>query len=162
MRIDLQFFQEALDKQDGLKANFLPFPPKRYKLWIEYLKIPSELKKFLEYLSLSEEFGLGAATLLTPEQIIKEYEDFPSIFKAGFLIIGSAGNGDMLAIDFKKGEGNTGYLSHEDLWGSEYKDPHDYFLNIAESVGKFALKAIDYKNCPMDYFGTMPDDDDEE
>lgn len=84
MKIDFDLFKEALKKQNGDKAVFLPSLPKKYALWIEFISVPVELKEFLKYLCLKKEFGLGSSTIFTPEQIIKEYEDLPSIFTAGF------------------------------------------------------------------------------
>jgi len=93
-------------------------------------------------------------------KIISNNTEFFYIFDAGFIIIGSAPNGDMLAIDWKKSEGKTGYLSHDDLWVWDqkvYPDPYKYFNCLAESIGSFAIKAVDDENFPMDYYGTMPE-----
>jgi hypothetical protein len=120
-----------------------------------------ELKSFLKAIALSEEYPMGASTLQTWQDIIKQNEEFPVLKKYGFFIIASAGNGDPVVIEWKTLKGATGYLSHDELWvwDQEPPDPHGYFNRLADSIGEFAEKAVPIYGFPLDYFGTMPEQD---
>ncbi len=160
MKIDLELFKEACIKLDGKLPQFLKFPPKEYLSWMNQCGIPAELKKFLLLTTLTKEYGLGTAELSTCSQIITINNEFQYIVQAGFFIIGSATTGDMLAIEWKKSKGKTGYLSHDNLWlwdQKEYPDPSSYFLCLGDSIGDFAMKATDMENFPLDYYGTIPE-----
>lgn len=160
MNIDIELFKEAINYQADEKPIFNSSPSIFYAKWVEGLSIPKELKDFLLYFLLSDEYRIGTAVLYTPDQILTENQEFLYILNAGFIIIGSAPNGDMIAIEYLRTHGETGYLSHDNLWEWDVKsrrNPHEYFLSLAMSVGKFALKAVKEKEFPMDYYGTIPD-----
>ncbi|MGJ8654706.1 MAG: hypothetical protein ACSHX8_15710 [Opitutaceae bacterium] len=162
MKIDLETFKIALEKQNSEMPIFRRKLSPKYEGWIDSQNIPKELKSFLKFLNLEQEFGLGTNVLSPTENIIEYNEEFRYILEAGFVIIGSCTNGDMVAIEYKQTEGETGYLSHDELWEwdeKEYPNPYEHFLSLGESVGAYALRAIDYLNFPLDYYGTMIDRD---
>ena len=104
--------------------------------------------------------NLGVADIFPWRQLIEANTEFPFILEGGFWIMGAAGNGDMVGVDWKHGMGKTGYLNHDALWvwdEEEYPDPKDHFRPVSDSIGEFALLATDMEHCPLDYYGTMPD-----
>ncbi len=71
---------------------------------------------------------------------------FPEALLNRLLIVGSAGNGDHIALDTESGA--VGYISHEHDWQPH---PRDYFVAVSPSLEAY-LQAINAKN------STVPDD----
>ena len=105
MRIDehlLEAFIVGLD----LEGRGLVAPAgAEFRRWLRARNLPERLTHFLSRYSPREELWAGAAALFTERRIMKFNDDFPSALESGLLLLGSALNGDWIAVDVREGAG---------------------------------------------------------
>jgi hypothetical protein len=110
--------------------------------WCEKNRLPNEIRNLFQTHIPKVSIGAGAGALFDESNLIRWNEDFPEALGAGLLIVGSAANGDHIAIDLKNG--SVGYISHENDW---QKQPRNYFATASLSIG-FFLRDIN-QNPPL-------------
>jgi hypothetical protein len=97
------------------------------------------------------EVWAGAGVLFPELDLVKWNTDFPEGLRARLLIVGSAANGDHIAIDLK--DGSTGYISHEHDWPQQ---PRRYFTAVSQSIGSYLSEInSDPPLLPEDYWAAM-------
>lgn len=152
-------FRKSVDRND-YECIFVS-PPADYLAWLEKQPLPNEFKEFLIKACFEGgEYDVGAADFFSWERVVKENDEFSYILRGGFCIIGAAGNGDMVGVDWMHEPGRAGFLSHDDLWvwdADVYPNPREHFTQLSASIGEFALMATDLTKCPIDYYGNMAD-----
>ncbi len=111
--------------------------------------MPAQLRKLLRAAAPKEQIWAGAGAIFSESQIVKGNNEFPQALAAKLLIVGTAANGDHVAIDLTGGA--TGYISHEDQWTEA---PRKYFVPVSPSIGTF-LRDIntDPTGIPEDFWG---------
>lgn len=134
MRIDEQLLEAFIDGLD-LEGRGLVAPAgAEFRRWLRARNLPERLTHFLSRYSPREELWAGAGALFTEGRIMKFNDDFPSALESGLLLLGSAPNGDWIAVDVREWGGATGYISHEHDWEGA---PRQFFIGVAPSVGEF-------------------------
>jgi hypothetical protein len=107
-------------------------------LWCIKNDIPEELVELFRCCIPKTEIWAGAGTLFSELDIIKWNDWFPEALHARLIIVGSAPNGDHIAIDLVNGA--TGYIDHEDDWREQ---PKMYFIPVSTSIASY-IQAINY------------------
>ena len=117
-------------------------------LWFARNELPEELRHLFETDIPMEELWAGAGALFDEGRIIKWNSDFPAALRSSLLIVGTAANGDHIAIDLI--DGATGYISHEQEWGLQ---PRTFFIAVSPSIGCY-LRDINRESAviPEDYW----------
>ena len=100
---------------------------------------------------------IGTGYPLTADAIMATAHDEPRWLRHGFLLIGSCGNGDPVAIDVRD-QGAICFLSHEVLWPDDEADPREWSVIVAAGLGDFVKLAWDLDACPIDFWDARPDD----
>jgi len=113
MRIDEHLLEALIVDLDLEDRGFVAPAGQEFMCWLRAANLPSQLIRFLSHYSPKEELWAGASSLFTEGHIMKFNDDFPSELESGLLIVGSAPNGDWIAVDVLEGQGETGYISHE-------------------------------------------------
>jgi len=124
-----------------------------YRDWLAGRPLPEELTGFLLENALGGEASFdGLGGMWTPESVMGLNDQESSLPACGLLGVGSAVNGDFLVVDFAKGDGESGFVSHDLLWErNRGGDARLGYVPAARSIGKLlhGLTAID--GFPMDY-----------
>jgi hypothetical protein len=101
-------------------------------VWCIHNDLPKTLVELFESHIPKTEIWAGAGALFAEWDIVKWNNWFPEALKARLLIVGSAANGDHIAIDLS--DGSTGYISHENDWRQR---PRQYFIPVSPSIGDY-------------------------
>lgn len=86
-----------------------------------------------------------------PESIKEETEEFKSIPK-DYIVIGSAGNGDPIAIP-KNTWHTIGYIRHEEIDYDE--NSLAKYCPVSKSIGEFYYNTWHKDNFPCDYYAAL-------
>ena len=116
--------------------------------WAQSVSLPAELFKFFRWHAPQGELWAGAGALFSEYDIPRVNLTFPEAFQNKLLILGSAANGDHIALDTESGA--VGYINHEDDWREH---PRDCFIAVSPSLGIY-LRNINAKESiiPDDYW----------
>ena len=116
--------------------------------WAHSVSLPNDLFEFFRFHAPQGELWAGAGALFTERDIQHVNLTFPEALQNRLLILGSAANGDHIALDTESGV--VGYISHEDEWRDH---PRDYFIAVSPSLGIY-LRDInaDEAIVPNDYW----------
>ena len=127
--------------------------------WLASIGVDSNSVEFFSAgWSIDPEGMIGTGSLMLTEQIIETASKEPRWLSHGFLLIGSCGNGDPVALDVRDQRGGVFFLSHEVLWSDEEADPRDWSVQVADDLGGFAKSAWDLDSFPIDFWDARPDD----
>jgi hypothetical protein len=134
-----------LQKAEGGTTG--PWSPGTAK-WFQKHDFPKPLQQLFQNHIPKSEIWAGAGTLFGEIDILKWNDHFPEALHNNLLIVGTAANGDHIAIDLV--DGGTGYISHEQKWRSK---PRDFFIPVSVSLGNY-LRAINQEKpkIPEDYW----------
>jgi hypothetical protein len=147
-------FMVTLSRLTGSSAGLFRKPSAGFVAWLQKKRIPAWLRQHLTRYALARDMEIGVIRLYSPSNLRASNDQFPIMVRRGFLQIGSATNGDPVAVRFR-GERAVGYLSHDELWTDEPEDPADYFLPLASDIDGVVALAVQIEKCPLDYYGTM-------
>lgn len=127
-------------------------PSREFLAWLTRHAVPPTARHFLAHAWVKgDDDFLGAMTLMSEAAIMARDAKEPRWLAAGFLVIGSCDNGDMVALDTKAALGSVWFLSHEELWGDETADPRRFAVRVAKDLGELAVKGQDLDAFPYDY-----------
>lgn len=120
----------------------------RMRQWLQAQELPDFVRSMLCDFSPDRELWAGAGVVFEEAGIVRWNDDFPEALNSDLLILGSASNGDHIAVDLNTGE--TGYINHEVDWP---KKPRSDFIAVAPSFGVY-LRDINEtpSSMPDDYF----------
>ena len=134
--------------------TFLPASPK-FVSWLSCAKLPVELIELFAEASPHSEAWLGAGAFFDEDGIIESNVFHHDALAADLFIIGSAGNGDHIAVDTRTG--SVGYLCHEADWVRD--GARRWFVPVSESLGQFAANINRPDNgMPDDYWEAVRKD----
>lgn len=116
--------------------------------WFMRHGLPEPLQQLFRSHAPKTDIWAGAGTLFGEANVLKWNDWFPEACRSQLLIVGSAANGDHIAIDLK--DGRVGYISHEHDWRSK---PRDFFIPVSVSFGRY-LDGINNERpkVPADYW----------
>ncbi|MCK5942911.1 MAG: SMI1/KNR4 family protein [Planctomycetes bacterium] len=100
--------------------------------------------------------GTGFPMAASEIAVLAEAE--PRWLASGFLIIGSCGNGDPVALDLRDAPGAVCFLSHDVLWPDEHADPRAWSVQVAADLAEFVGCAWDLDAFPVDFCDARSDD----
>ena len=129
---------------------------KTFYEWLIQKKLPREFAEML-YLGAPETTFLeGTGYINGVDSLIEENSDpeKKNIQDAGFFIVGSGANGDMLVVDlnFKK-SGEVGYFPVETMWDKTTAQLREMFIPIARSLGDYIrICESDERDIASDYW----------
>ena len=146
MQIDLKVMDAALKAgMGGARITRLPKLDAKEVEWIQhYIPIPG-FKEYLLNNAFAKECQFCAHNLYSVKLMIEANTDdyFPGVTKR-YLIIGSAPNGDSIAVD-KKGYSKIGFIGHE--------DPDNWsFIGVDTSISDFFWKSWNEDGYPFDFY----------
>jgi hypothetical protein len=95
---------------------------------------------------------------MAASEIVASAKSEPRWLASGFLIIGSCGNGDPVALDLRDVPGAVCFLSHEVLWPDEHADPRAWSVQVAADLAEFVCGAWDLGAFPVDFWDARSDD----
>lgn len=155
MNTHAESFVDALIGRFGSIRGLFRAPPANYVTWLRQKEVPAWLRRHLTRYALAKDQKVGVVRLYAPSSIKRHNDRYPIMVRQGFLQVGSALNGDPVVVQFSRRSGKTGYLSHEELWSDESESPEQYFLPVSDSFGAFVAFAVQIDRCPMDYYGNV-------
>ena len=147
-------FVATLTRLAGSSTGLFRKPRDGFVAWLQKKRIPAWLRQHLTRYALARDMQVGVIRLYSPSSLRASNDQSPIMARRGFLQIGSATNGDPVAVRFV-GEKAFGYLSHDELWTDEPEDPAEYFLPLATDIDGLVALAVQIEKCPLDYYGTM-------
>jgi hypothetical protein len=100
--------------------------------------LPDEVRRLFEADMPKEELWAGAGALFDEASMVKRNSDFPEALRANLLIVGTAANGDHIAMDLMNG--STGYICHEQEWRV---CPREFFVAVSPSIGCYLRDITD-------------------
>jgi hypothetical protein len=148
MKVDQHIYREAAETLVRAGGGTFGAWNDVTQRWSAEHQLPPELQAVFRNAAPKTEIWAGAGTLFGEDQIVRWNNDFPQALQRALLIVGSAPNGDHIAVDLR--DGATGYISHEDAW---HGDPRRYFIPVSESLGIY-LRDINNEEAglPDDYW----------
>jgi hypothetical protein len=154
MRIDKELFVSAARvASNEPEGNIGPWSHES-ESWFVMNDLPKWIRALFERYIPKRELWAGAGALFDERRILKWNSDFPHALRSKLLIVGTAANGDHIAIDLN--DGVTGYISHEHEWEV---NPRSFFIGVSPSIGRY-LSDMNRESSllPDDYWGaTKPD-----
>ncbi len=137
-------------KKMGIKRGSIGKPSTEFRDWVAMLPVPAELKRFLLTYSLRENHDLASGGVWYGERsLMNAHQRLPLLMNAGLIAVGAAPNGDKIAIDFITGNGNAGYISHEEIFSNSARD---VFIVTSPSIGTMIYGLQQGTNYPIDYY----------
>jgi hypothetical protein len=130
--------------------------PQDVKDWLESLNLPMELLRFMQWRWPQQDCQIAHLSILSSRSI-KDDDFAEPLAKAGFLLIGSAPNGDWLVIAFAKLGCIPGFITHEE-WDQE-SSPASFFEPIAKSMESLLYRIAEGRYIPTDYYAAKPFND---
>lgn len=127
--------------------------PEAVKAWLESLDLPMEFLRFMQWNWPQREGQLAHLRILS-SQDIRDDEHSERLASAGFLLMGSAPNGDWLVVDFRRRACVPGFITHEE-WDQE-TDPRNLFEPIARSLESLLYRIAEQRYIPTDYYAAKP------
>lgn len=127
--------------------------PEDVKKWLESLSLPVELLWFMQWDWAQNNSQLAHLSISSSREIMDDASS-GMFARYGFLLIGSAPNGDWLVIDFRDGVCLPGFITHEE-WDQE-SDPRSLFEPIARSMESLLYRIAEDKYIPTDYYAAKP------
>jgi len=162
--IDHKKYREAILSFSSADITF-EAPPAIFVEWLEQRKLPLDLSQFLIENALSEDVPLpgGAGAVWSPQTIMCRNDERPGLSTCSLLAIASAGNGDLIALDFDPNPTCIGFISYAeigDCLASEIRsvyipvaEPiHDFFRLMTEALQEWATTLADNPEYPVDYY----------
>jgi hypothetical protein len=135
----------------SLGASEIGPPSATFLAWLADRGIPEAATRFLVQAWVKDDDAfVGAISLRTESAIMKEVADEPRWLAAGFLVIGSCTNGDLVAIDTRGVLGSIWFMSHEELWGDDTADPRRFSVQVTEDLAALVVRAWDIDSFPFD------------
>jgi hypothetical protein len=155
MRVDSELVVETLTKLEGDVKGLFRKPSSRFVAWLKQKRIPAWLRHHLVRYALARDVPVGVIWLYSPRNIRRWNDQYPIMTRRSFLQVGSTTNGDPVVIRYGYNQSVAGYLSCDELWTDEPGNPEEYFLRLADSLGRLVALAVQIEKCPLDYYGTM-------
>lgn len=126
-------------------------PSCEFLAWLAGHDVPKSALRFLSQAWVEgDEAFVGAITLMSESAIVLHADAEPRSFAAGFLVLGSCMNGDMVALDARSRPGSVWLLSHDELWGDDSADPRQFAVQVAKDLCDLVVCAWDIDNFPLD------------
>jgi hypothetical protein len=148
MRIDPKIFAKTIRTIVTAGGGRVGPCSKNTLAWCHTHKLPKEIVDLFQSLTPKSDIWAGAGALYGERMILKYNDDFPEALQAMLFIVGSAPNGDHIAIDLV--DGRTGYISHEQNGTIQ---PRKYFVAVSPSIGCFLRDInMDPSKIPDDYW----------
>jgi len=154
IRTDAKVLFAALKHPDVLYPARWKKASRKFVNWLRANDIPAPLIELYKQGTPTSYAQLGFGGLSSEKELIQENKENPNFLLAEFLIVGSASNGDIIAVDFGKGNGAAGYFSHE--LGPKELSPRQIrrdFRAVAPSLGAMVLGLVK-DSVPIDYYWT--------
>lgn len=152
MELNTEAYRNAARLMNAaLSGSFGP-ATRKFASWLDSRRIPNDLIDVFKEFSPKHESWLGAGSFFDEQRIMSWNEDMPEALLDGLLIIGSACNGDHIAIDILNG--NAGYICHEADWRKG--GPRKSYVSINNSFGGFVKEVNNPEaGLPSDYWEAM-------
>ena len=132
MNTDLQMFLRTVQALKLARGGDIGPCSGRTLEWCANQGLPEPIRQLLQDHAPKTEIWAGAGAIFDEARIVSWNEDFPEALRDKLLIVGSAGNGDHIAIDLI--DGSTGYICHETQWRL---NPRSEFVAVSPSLGKY-------------------------
>jgi hypothetical protein len=165
IRLRPDLFRLAVRRMTGGRAVVFGSTDPTYRDWLTRRGLPEELIRFLIGNALSAEVSFdGTGAMWTSESIVGLNDQEQTMPSTGLLGVGNATNGDFIVIDFARGDGTSGFVSHDLLWERSTGEPRDAFVPVARSIGGLLHGMTSVEGFPCDYWsvrrGPIPFDPD--
>jgi len=126
-------------------------PSCEFLAWLAGHDVPPSALQFLGHAWVEDdEAFVGAITLMSESAIVRHADAEPRWLAAGFLVLGSCMNGDMVALDTRSRPGSVWFLSHDELWGDDSADPRQFAVQVAQDLCDLVVRAWDIESFPLD------------
>ena len=102
-------FVATLTRLAGSSTGLFRKPTDVFAAWLQKKRIPAWLRQHLIRYALAHDMEVGVIRLYSPSSLRASNDQSPIMVRRGFLQIGSATNGDPVAVRFR-GEKVVGYL----------------------------------------------------
>lgn len=132
MRVDAEIFQQTARHLADAGGGVCGPCSDDTAEWAVGRGIPTAVVELFKRTIPKTEVWAGSGVLFDESRIVRWNEDFPEALRAQLLILGSAPNGDHIALDLA--EGQAGYICHEEDW---QQDPRRFFVAVSESIGTY-------------------------
>lgn len=137
----------------SLGASSIGPPSPEFLGWIASRGISGAALRYLGHAWIKGDGGhLGTMCLSSESEIMREDDEEPRWLRAGFLVIGSCGNGDMVAVELLQCPGSVWFMSHGELWGDDSADPRQFSVQVATDLADFVVRAWDIEAFPLDCY----------
>jgi hypothetical protein len=159
MRLRPDLFRPAVRRLTGGKTVTFGSSDPTYGRWLAKRKLPEELTRFLLENAPSAETSFDCAGgMWTPKDVMELNDQEKAMPASGLFAVGSAINGDFIVIDFKEGDGASGFVSHDLLRdGKPVKKPRQAYIPVARSIGEMLHGMTTVEQFPYDYWQAKRD-----
>jgi len=135
----------------ALAADAIGPPSREFLAWLAGHHVPPSALQYLGHAWVKDDQAfLGALTLVSESAIQRHVDEEPRWLAAGFLVLGSCMNGDMVALDLRLVPGSVWFLSHDELWGDDGADPRQFAVQVAQDLCDLVVRAWDIDSFPLD------------
>ncbi len=153
LRFRADLYRAAVRQLTGGEAMTLGTTDPTYRDWLTSRRLPQELTGFLIDNALSSPATFeGSGGMWTPEDVMTLNDQEEAMPSAGLLAVGNAINGDFIVIDFARGDGTSGFVSHDLLWEQSTGQLRDAFVPVARSIGEMLHGMTSVEDFPFDYW----------
>ena len=155
MRFKEDLFRATIRKLEG--GEVITFGPEdgEYRDWLAKRSYPDELVQFLIENALNHNILILQTFRLFAPKDIRTYNSFESFPEAGFLCFGTVINGDYLVVDYSRGEGVAGFVSHELMGSGGPEQTRRSYIPAARSIGEMLHMITQMGDFPYDYFSAL-------
>jgi len=149
--IDYQLFRKAAIHSIGGEERTVDcrLRPGYWLNPLSRLGLDQSIVDFIKKVPFYDYEYIGHVAMVGPKKILK-WSRYRMICKSGVFLLGSASNGDFVAIDQlgKQTKPGIGYISHESFWneGSTCE-----FCRLTGSIGEFFNRVVFDKEFPYDF-----------
>lgn len=122
-------------------------------LLLQRIGIEPAAQQFFVEFSFDSEIEVGGFTYQQANCLKKNHdweEDFQRTLQTNLLLIGSARNGDVVALDLT--DYQVGILFHEYFWENEDEDPRQYLIKMGCTLGQFYYNSVTTAEYPIDAY----------
>ncbi len=135
--------RKLIQQFDYEKSTKLGFASKHIQEWLDSLDLSSDLLNLMKWDWPQEDCRIGHDCLLSSESIYNN-EAKARFLHYRLMNIGSASDGDWIAIDFSTDQCISGLILHDQWnpWDDDQVDPRDFFQPVAQSFDAFLADCL--------------------